>query len=200
MAKIELDPKEIEQNLGFLTSIYNKYSPSPEDYERIKQSCAKKLFSKSQNLATYGMFYPYEEMTKFFKYYGKGVSENEPYDNEYFFDENGRLLLTRHFFADKSVLSFTLYFYYDSYVDAVWYDTKYGYNMIARYEKKNGVLTRYIEGDCVKDGTVFGYNEYVFPPEKGERISYSSFAKGVGFDGRDYISKSTFVVLCDGAR
>lgn len=56
MTKIELDPKEIEQNLGFLTSIYNKYSPSPEDYERIKQSCTKKLFSKSQNLATYGMF------------------------------------------------------------------------------------------------------------------------------------------------
>lgn len=191
--------EEIEKNLEFLTSVYNKYSPSANDYEKVERTCAKKLFSKSQNGSTYGMFYPYKEIAEFFKFYGKIVSEDKHYDNVYFFDKNGRLLLTKHFFVDKSVLSFTLYFYYDSYIDAVWYDTKYGYNMIARYEKKNGVLTRYIEGDCVNGGKVFGYNEYVFPLKKGDRVSYFSYAKGVGFDGRDYIRKSKFLVCCDGA-
>lgn len=191
--------EEIEKNLEFLTSVYNKYSPSANDYEKVERTCAKKLFSKSQNGSTYGMFYPYKEITEFFKFYGKIVSEDKHYDNVYFFDKNGRLLLTKHFFVDKSVLSFTLYFYYDSYVDAVWYDTKYGYNMIARYEKQNGVLIRYIEGDCVKRGTVFGYNEYVFPLVKGGKVSCFSYAKGVGFDDRDYRRKNMFLVYCDGA-
>lgn len=192
--------EETEQNLKLLTSIYSRYSPSVKDYEKIEQSCAKKLFSKSQNGATYGMFYPCIEMANFFRYYGNLVSEDEPYDNVYCFDESGRLLLTRYFFVDKTVLSFTLYFYYDSHIDAVWFDTKYGYNMIARYEKNNGTLTRYVEGDCIKNGTVFGYNEYVFPPKKGDKVTFSSYAKGVGFDGRDYKSKSTFLICRDGAK
>ena len=187
----------VEDNLDLLTSIYKKYSPSIESYRKTEQCCVKKLFSRSKNGTIYGMFYPYEEMTKFFKYCGKLVSEEDSYDNVYFFDKNDRLLLTRQILSDKAILSFTLFYYYDSYIDAVWYSTEKGVDMIARYEKTNGVLTRYIEGDYIKDGVVQGFEEFIFPLNVDEKITRTSFAKGVCFDGKDMSITNSFAFLME---
>lgn len=182
---------KLEQNIELLYSIMKKYSRYPEDYEEIRENCAKKLFSKSQNATTYGMFFPFSEMKEHFVYRGKLVGERAKYDNEYCFDESGRLLATKFVYYDVKSYEYVFYFYGESYVDYVRINSSYEVKGCGRYETENGLLSRLIECRCVfESGKIGEIEEYAFGIKRG-CVIYNKYFTDIS-DMQDVVQTNVF--------
>ena len=170
---------KLKRDIELLNSISQKYAMYPEDYEEIKGLCAKKLFSKSKNGSTYGMFFPCSEMNEHFVYKGKLVGEKAKYDNEYCFDINDRLLATKFVREDIENNEYIFFFYGETYVDYIRVGSRDGLKGCGRYEKENGTLTRLIECQCFyESGKINQIEEYLFGVKRGCLI-YNKYFTGI---------------------
>ena len=178
----------VSQNLELLNMIGQKYSPSKNDYEKIKEKCAKKVFSKSKNGTLYGMFFPYPEMQEYFIYNGKIVGEKARYDSIYYFDKDNKLLLTEIISTSlrKSSNKYIFFYYFDSYVDCVSVDSLYNPETVGRYESKNGKLIRYIEAYYSRKKELRWLYEYLFGLKRRKVIRNSYFAETMGHNSKEF--------------
>ena len=168
---------KLKENIELLNSIMQKYPLYPEDYEEIRAACAKRLFSKSKNGTTCGMFFPCSEMNEHFIYRGNLVSEKSKYDNEYCFEKNDRLLATMFVYSDVENYEYVFYFYHETYIDYVRINSRYEMKGCGRYEKENGALTRIIECRCIfESGKISQIEEYLFGIKRGCLIHNKYFA------------------------
>lgn len=164
-----------KENLALLNSIMQKYCPTEKDCEVIEKKCPKVLMSTSKRPSFLGMFLPDLDLQNFFWTYfgdkGRVVKDPAKCDFTYYYDENDRLLLTKRKYVD-SHLGLIFYYYYDNYVDVLWYNPEEknypGHSkisLVGRIETINGTISRYVESQVGYALVVTSYDEYVFSKE-----------------------------------
>ncbi len=138
-----------------------KYS----DLENLKNSIitktSKTLMSKDKRVSLYGMFLPDKKMEYIVTKYRGKLTNNEAEKNyKYYFDDKDRVILTERCYSGKT-LNYIFYFYYDRYVDIVWYDVEK--QIISDYSKicyNNDVIYSYLEISNIK--LFISFQEYFY--------------------------------------
>ena len=163
-----------------LMDIVQKHQNAIVDYDSVIAECSTKLMSIGIDL--YGMFYPDQEIAKYFEYKGKLTNNEKKRHYSYFFDEKGRLRLTERC-AEKGKLSDLIFFYYYAdYVEIVWYsiDRKI-VEMTGYLEYVDDKLAKYVQsydlGLNIKyNRKIESYHEYIFDTDD-EFIIHRSYAE-----------------------
>lgn len=188
-----------DEILARLMDITYRHRNCVRECDDIISLCPKKLMSRGIDL--YGMFFPDMEISKYITYKGR-LTKNEKFKHyEYFFDEQGRLRLTKRY-GDKvndnrKLLNIIFYFYYDQCVEIVWYSLDENDVCITGFlDYENGKLAKFVEADNVtrhlRHNTTFdAYHEFLFnvDDEFVIRRGYSTF---IGSKDKPWESVSKF--------
>ena len=170
-----------KRNIDLLNSIKDGFKYDKKEYENIVKNSSEILMSKTNNVSFFGMFLPCEKLQEIFIYKGKLVKDESKSDFVYYFDKNKRLVLTKRQFG-KDEKSLIFYYYHDSHIDMVWFDALHNrISLVGRIEIPDGILTRWLLGDIIRENTIISYYEYLFTVKQGEVLkkTFSSF-KGIG--------------------
>jgi len=165
-----------KRNIDLLNSIKDGFKYDKKEYENIVKNSSETLMSKTNNVSFFGMFLPCEKLQEIFIYKGKLVKDEAKCDYTYYFDKDKRLVLTKRYYKGSSSLSLIFYYYHESYIDLVWYDpdcieneksfSKNTIKMVGRIEIPDGILTRWLLGDSIRENIITSYHEYLFTVKK----------------------------------
>lgn len=141
-----------------LLEIAKKYN-TLKSYEDVILECNRKLMSKGISL--YGMFYPEEELNKYFTYKGKISHDEKSKDFEYFFDELGRLRITKRY-SNGELLNIIYYNYINNYIEIYWYHCiEKTICCVGYIEYIDGKLVRFVESGDDDIFTLLQNNEKI---------------------------------------
>ncbi len=155
-----------DEVLLLLTRITRSHSDCLNDYEKIVSECNTKLMSRGIDL--YGMFFPDEELKKYYIYKGKLTKNEKKRHYTYFFDDKNRLRLTERYDDDGTLLNLIFFYHKKDFIEIVWYKLKdkrisivgfvdYEDGKIARFVESDIMLEKIDEGEMIKS-----YREDVF--------------------------------------
>lgn len=185
--------KHDEEILARLTQIAYKDLDFFAEYNKILSESTNRLMSKGACL--YGMFYPEPELSKYFIYKGKLTKNERKRDFLYHFDNQKRLRLTERFDVNGELLDYIYYFYYEQYIEIVWFDLKEKIvGTVGFIDYENGKIVRFVEAFAAlmsvrNKTTIKTYKEYDFSKDE-EYVVETSFSNEMYSDGRELVFES----------
>lgn len=169
-------PNENIDILNKLQEIKENYKNCIEDYNKILKTYSYKKMSIGDCI--YGMYHPDHQLEKYFKYKGKLTNNEKKKNFSYYFDKNGRLILTERY-SSEHLLNIILYYYYEDKTDIVWYCmNRKRINIVGVLFYHNDVLIKFIEsGDVSKK--INSFKEYIFNEDEYISVkSYMNYSNG----------------------
>ena len=113
----------------------------------------------------------------------------------YHFDNQKRLRLTERFDVNGELLDYIYYFYYDQYIEIVWFDFKEKIvGTVGFIDYENGRIVRFVEAFAAlmsvrNKATIKTYKEYDFSKDE-EYVVETSFSNEMYSDGRELVFES----------
>ena len=172
-----------------LFEIAKKYN-TLKSYNEIILECNKKIMSKGK-LSLYGMYFPKEELSNYFIYKGKITKNEKNKDFEYYFDDSGKLRITKRY-SNNELLDIIYYNYMENDIEIYWYNCKRNTIHCIGYIEynNNNKLVKFVESsardiiELVRNNeNIKSYIEYTF---EDDYIFKKIFATDMYSDGRIY--------------
>ena len=187
----------IERRSTVLNILRRYKDQIPRLYGEISSTSKKIMMSKNRKVSMYGMFLPFDDLKYCVtEYKGKLTTTPDQADYKYYFDKDGRIVLT-----ERVPEHYIFYFYTDKSVDVVWYHLKrQRINIIAQIQYEGKKICSYMQTlDLPKDveSTDFGFAfyEYTYNYKNGvlELCMNSRYMMGNGrLDKRSKIEKYSY--------
>ena len=172
-----------------LMSIANKHLYCINDYNYIMSLCSKRLMSRG--VALYGMFYPENELSKYFIYKGKLTTSEYKRNYTYYFDNEDKLRLTERYIENGKLLNLIFYYYHEDLIEIVWVSTESeAVQFVGYVEYDNGKLIKFVESfdveDIIKDNKkIQSFKEYLFDVDD-EYVIKKTYSLDMFSDGRKW--------------
>lgn len=174
-----------------LENIKNRHIDCMNDCDDIVNKCHKVIMAKSKKGSLYGMCYPHPKLTKYFIFKGKVTKNDKNQDFVHYFDDEGKLLLTKRD-VGKKYLNYIFYYYYERHIEVVWYTTRKNCLEIVgwiEYEKDD--LIRFVESGTILKNEISSYKEYLFNQER-DKVVQRIYAKPFTANGKPIQSVTSF--------
>lgn len=145
--------------LNELEEIIDKHMDIISDYNDILLNYSYKKMSIGDGI--YGMYFPESQLEKYFTYKGKLTNSDEKKDFAYYYDKDGKLIMTERY-SNGFILNAILFYYCEDTIEIVWYCMKRKkINVVAKIVYSDNVLERFVEsGDVTR--RIVSFIEYKF--------------------------------------